>query len=206
MPSDNSQNLPPSADHKKAEKYISQFIDLINKDKLTVSHTDLAKFDPSALQDHYRIDFSDYSVEISHSKNPNSGTDSYIMLFTNVKQMQESQTNEKVILAYIHLDNNQFIRFKAAAHDQKEKIRKAEEEKRFAEAIAPIDQALERLEDNPTIKQHNSNIEYLTENSPKTEQLEDFTKSNGLDLTSFSSSYEDHDFPESISSTKPLTT
>jgi|SRR3989344_1897681 len=204
MPSNDPQNTPPSADHKKAEKYISQFIELINKDKLTVAHTDLSKFDPSALEDHYRIDFSEYSVEISHSKQPNTGTDSYVCLFTNIKQMQESQNCEKIILAYMHLDTNQFIRFKAAAHDQKEKIRKAEEEKRFTEAVAPIDQALERLDDTTHSTPH-QNVEYVAENSPKTEDLTDFTKSNGLDLTSFSNNnYEDHDFPETMSSAKPL--
>ena len=45
----------------------------------------------------------------------------------------------------MHLSQEQFSRFKAAADDQIEKIRKAEEEKRLAEALSPIDQTLEAL-------------------------------------------------------------
>lgn len=135
---------PPSADPKKAEKYISQFVSLINSDKLQSNHTDLSKFDPSALQDHYRVELDDFNVEVSHSKQPNSGADSYVMVFTNIRQVSEGC--EKIILAYLHLDTNQFIRFKAAADDQIERKRRAEEEKKFNVAVAPIDNALEKLE------------------------------------------------------------
>ncbi len=37
---------PPSGDTQKADRYLTQIIELINKDKLTVLHTDLADLIP----------------------------------------------------------------------------------------------------------------------------------------------------------------
>ncbi len=139
---------PPVGDQKKADFYLAKLIDLINTDKLVVSRTDLSKFDPTSLQDHYRLDMKDYEVEISHNKQPNSGQDFYIILFNNLKHINESCT-EKVILAYIHLSDDQFAKFKVVADDQLERKRKEAEEKRFKEAMTPIDQALEELSSNP---------------------------------------------------------
>ena len=135
---------PPSGDTQKADRYLTQIIELINKDKLTVLHTDLARFDPTSLQDHYRLDLNDYEVEISHNKQPDSGKDFYIMLFNNLKTVSERCT-EKIILAYIHLNAGQFAKFKTVANDQLERKRKEAEEKRFKEAMAPIDSVLEQL-------------------------------------------------------------
>lgn len=134
---------PPSGNPAQAEKYISQLIGLIEQDKLLVSRTDLANFDPSTLQDHYRLELADYRVEVSHSKHPSSGKDSYIILFTNIKNQDASC--EKIILAYLHLEHNQFIRFKTVFDQQITRFRKAEEEKRLKAALEPIDQILEQL-------------------------------------------------------------
>ncbi|MBI2597354.1 hypothetical protein HYW41_04310 [Candidatus Daviesbacteria bacterium] len=142
--SDQQPLPPPSGDCEKAEKYISQLINLIKIDKLTVTHTDLSKFDPSSLQDHYRLDLKDYEIEISHSKEPDSGQDFYVILFNNLKYINQ-QCSEKVILAYMHLNETLFISFKTTADEQLEKNRKEAEEKRFKEAMNPIDQALEQL-------------------------------------------------------------
>lgn len=136
--------LPPSGDLKKADHYITQLVELIKSDKLTVTLTDLAKFDPTSLQNHYRLDLNDYEVEISHSKQPDSGKDFYIILFNNLKRIS-GQCTEKIILAYIHLSDDQFRSFKAAADGQLERRRQEAEEKRFKEAMIPIDQALEQL-------------------------------------------------------------
>ncbi|MDO8573792.1 MAG: hypothetical protein Q7R77_03510 [Candidatus Daviesbacteria bacterium] len=143
--SDQSAKLPPPiGDAKAADRYISQLIELIRSDKLTVKQTDLAKFDPSSLQNHYRLDLKTYEVEVSHSKQTDTGKDFYIILFNNLKQIS-GQCAEKVILAYIHLTGDQFRDFKATADDQLERRRKEAEEKRFTEAMTPIDETLEQL-------------------------------------------------------------
>lgn len=146
MTSDNQNpNLPPpGGDPSQAEKYINQLISLIDKDKLDVSHTDLSKFDPSTLQDHYRLELRDYQVEVSHSKHPDSGKDSYIILFTNIKNHLSGDC-EKIILAFMHLDVNQFLRFKKVSLNQLDKKRRAEEEKRLKAALEPVDLLLEDL-------------------------------------------------------------
>lgn len=140
---DQNPNIPPpSGDPQQAEKYINQLIALIETDKLDVSHTDLAKFDPSALQDHYSLELKEYRVEVSHSKYPQSGKDSYVILFTNIKNLSEGNY-EKIILAYMHLSNSQFISFKNAFLQQLQRKRKELEEKRLQNALKPVDQILE---------------------------------------------------------------
>src|SRR5688572_20857956 len=86
---DSTQLPPPQGDPEKAGKYIERLVQLLNQDKVTVVHTDLTRFDPSALEDHYRIDLQDYQVEVSHSKQPSTGKDSYVILFTNIKNIRE---------------------------------------------------------------------------------------------------------------------
>jgi hypothetical protein len=138
---------PPRGDFQKAEKYINQLVDLINKNKIQVTHTDLKRFDPTTLQDHYTVGLSNYHIEISHSKQPNNGKDSYVCIFNNLKQISEG-SGEKVILAYIYLDSSQFSRFKMTADRQIEEKRRAEEEKRFNEVLAPVDELLDRAGEN----------------------------------------------------------
>ncbi len=135
---------PPIGDTKAADRYISQLVELIKSDRLIVKQTDLAKFDPSALQNHYRLDLGAYEAEVSHSKQTDSGKDFYIILFNNLSQIS-GQCTEKVILAYIHLTGEQFKEFKSTADDQLERKRVEAEEKRFKEAMSPIDQSLGQL-------------------------------------------------------------
>lgn len=138
---------PPAGDSEKADKYLRQLIELVNQDKLPVYHTDLKKFDINSIQDHYRMDFNEYEVEVSHSKQPDTGQDFYILLFNNIKKIEtagESCVN-KVILAYTHLTEVQFEDFKEAAEALFERKRKKEEAKRFAGAMAPIDKILSDL-------------------------------------------------------------
>ncbi len=146
-PSDQNPTPPPSGDPVQAEKYINQLINLIESDRLDIIHTDLGKFDPSSLQDHYRVELKDYRVEVSHSKYPNTGKDSYVILFTNIKNVADGNY-EKIILAYMHLDNTQFSRFKKVAFGQIDRKKKVEEEKRLKAALAPVDQILENLDSN----------------------------------------------------------
>ena len=147
---DNINPTPPSGDPSQAEKYVDQLINLLESDLLTINHTDLARFDPSSMQDHFSIDLKEYRVEISHSKHPESGKDSYVMLFTNLKKITNANGNEKVILAYMHLDDTQFMHFRKAYTQQVERRRKAEEEKRLKEALAPIDKTLGEFKSNQT--------------------------------------------------------
>lgn len=139
-----TQLPPPSGDSEKADNYITQLTHLISTDKLIVSHTDLSKFDPTSLQDHYRLDLKEYEIEVSHTKQPDSGQDYYVMLFNNLKNVSE-RCAEKIILAYLHLTNQQFKIFKSAAFEQLEKRKKEAEQKRFKAAMTPIDLALEQL-------------------------------------------------------------
>lgn len=172
---DNSTSIPPpSGDPNQANKYITKLINLIDDDKLAVLHTDLARFDPSALQDHFRLDLKDYEVEISHSKQPNSGKDFYVILFNNLKQVNE-QGSEKVILAYMHLNGNQFHSFKSAANEQLTRKKRIEEEKRLKEAMQPIDQVLDNL----------ANPESLS------------TKDDVVNLDKISSSYQEENTADS---------
>ncbi|KKR80725.1 MAG: hypothetical protein UU73_C0004G0019 [Candidatus Daviesbacteria bacterium GW2011_GWA1_41_61] len=154
-PKDKSQMAhlpPPSGDSAKAEKYLSQLIKLINQNKLLVNHTDLAQFDPSAIEDHYRMELKQYHVEISHSKQPETGQDFYIMLFTNLQDIRDG-CSEKIILAYMHLTQEQFKRFKTTADEQVERRRKEEEEKRFAEMMTPVDEVLQKIEASDTLEE-----------------------------------------------------
>ena len=165
---DNSTQLPPpSGDSEKAERYLTQLIELINKDKVVISHTNLSKFDPTSLQDHYRLDLKDYEVEVSHNKQPDSGEDFFVLLFNNLKQVNDKCT-EKVILAYLHIAGDEFAKFKTVADDQIERKRKEAEEKRFKEAMAPIDSILEQL----ATETHEPTTEAvdITENTPKSEE------------------------------------
>lgn len=135
---------PPSGDALQAEKYLNQLIQLIEQDKLEVYHTDLKKFDPSNLQDHFQLFLKEYQVEVSHSKHPTSGHDQYIMLFNNIKNASDGNC-QKIILAYMHLNSAQFAEFRGACLEQIERKRKAEEERRLKQALTPVDQALEQL-------------------------------------------------------------
>lgn len=138
---------PPSADSKKADKYLAQLIDLINTDKLLVSRTDLSKFDPTSMQNHYRVNLDDYEIEVSHTKQADSGQDFYIMLFNNLKRIYGA-ASEKIILAYMHLTQEQFNDFKDVSDKQLAQKAKEAEEKRFTEVMEPIDKALANLTDS----------------------------------------------------------
>lgn len=140
--SDSSQDNPPRGDFEKAEKYIGQLVVLLNENRLEVTHTDLKRFDPTTLQDHYTINLKDYQIEISHSKQPDSGKDSYVCIFNNLKNISQG-SSAKVILAYIYLTDSQFSKFKMVADHQIDQKRKAEEDKRFEQALAPVDELLD---------------------------------------------------------------
>ena len=140
---------PPSGDPQKAEKYVEQLITLVESDTLDIFHTDLARFDPSSLQDHFSMELKDYQVEVSHSKHPQSGKDSYVMLFNNIKNVTNGNC-EKVILAYMHLDDSQFMQFRRSYTQQVERKRKTEEERRLKDALAPIDKTLAEFKSDQT--------------------------------------------------------
>lgn len=135
---------PPSGDPLQAEIYLKKIIELIDQDKIDVNHTDLSKFNPGALQNHFRIDLSEYKVEISHSKYPNSDKDSYVMLFTNIQTINP-ENPEKIILAYMHLNTTQFSDFRETAYNQISRKKKQAEEKRLKEAMEPINYVLDQL-------------------------------------------------------------
>lgn len=142
--SDSAQTIPPRGDIEKAEKYINQLVELLNQGKIDVTRTDLQKFDPTSLKDHYLVVLKDYQIEISHSQHPNTNKNSYVMIFNNLKNIAEGR-GEKVILAYIYLTDSQFSKFKIVADGRIEALRRAEEEKRFNQAIKPIDELLNKV-------------------------------------------------------------
>jgi hypothetical protein len=153
---------PIQGNSQSAEKYLSQLMALIDQDKLKIAHTDLNKLSLTSLQDHYSLDLNEYQIELSHSKQAETGKDYYIMLFNNIKKMSACPP-QKVILAYIHLTPEQFSNFKQTADAHIEKKRIEEEKKRFEETMAPIDQALEELNSNST-------LEDVTPEDKKTEE------------------------------------
>lgn len=138
------QPKPPQGSEKKASEYITQIVGLINQDKLIVNHTDLSKHDPSNLQDHYRIELKEYMVEVSHSKDANTGRDSFVLLFTNLKNIRDG-CSEKIILGYLHLKSDQFNQVKLAANAQSLRIKRQEEERLFNQNLQPIDEALSEI-------------------------------------------------------------
>lgn len=146
--SNSIQSPPPSGDSSKANNYLDKIIQLINQDKLEVFHTDLKKFELESIQDHYFINLDNYQIEVSHSKHPSTNKDFYIILFNNLKQTQDG-CSEKIILSYLHLEEDQFKGFKQAADLHIEKKHKEEEERRFKLAMAPIDQQLDQLLTSP---------------------------------------------------------
>lgn len=143
-PDQTVQTPPPAGDPQKAERYLNTLIDLINLDRLTVTHSDLKRFDPTSLQDHYRCRLDEYEVEVSHSKAADSGKNSYVMVFSNLRILQDNPGN-RIILAFTYLTEEQFAKFKKASDEQLERERIRMEERRFKEAMLPIDSALEKL-------------------------------------------------------------
>lgn len=148
-----TNSLPPIGDSLRAEKYIQKLIKLIDSDKLTVHHTDLSKFNLTSMADHYFTNLGDHQIEVSHSRLPESGADSYVLIFTNIKFIQEDSATQKVVLAYMHLETNQFIKFKSAADDQIKKVKRAEEEKKLNQVLEPVDQVLDQMLDQSTENQ-----------------------------------------------------
>lgn len=137
--------VPPKGDEQKGEKYISDLIRLIEQGKVQVHKTDLAQFNPSSLQNHYRLDLDDFQIEISHSTHLESGASSFVIIFNNLKNIADGNT-EKAILAYIHLSEEQYRRFHQVAEEQIERLRKIEDEKKFIQAVRPLDERLAALE------------------------------------------------------------
>lgn len=170
MPDTNTQS-PPQGDSQKADKYLTWLIKFIGQDKLTVLHTNLSKFNPTDLQDHYRVELKDYYVEVSHSKQADSGADSFVVIFNNLKQVGEGC--EKIILAYTYLTKDQYQRFKEAAEQQIERFRKMEEEKRFNEALTPIDELLEQAENGEQATSDSQADTASSQDQPKDQLIEE---------------------------------
>lgn len=147
MPDQASPTPPPGGSTEKAQKYIDWLVKLIDSNKLTAAQSNLSKFNISDMEDHYRISLKDYEIEVSHSKNPESGQDLYIMLFNNLSLIGEHC--QRVILAYIHLTAEQFNQFKRSAQGQIDRAKQLEEDKRFTQTMTQVDQELENLVNEP---------------------------------------------------------
>lgn len=144
MPSDTAQ-LPPLGNPNKAEKYVVSLINLIQSNKVEVIKTDLNKFDLTTMQDHYRIDLRTYDVEVSHNVHPDTDKNFYTMLFNNLARLADG-SSKKVVLAYVHLTESQYKRFKIAADEQLEKKKLEEDAARFAQVMVPFDTALQAMD------------------------------------------------------------
>jgi len=100
------------------------------------------------MQDHYRISLGDYDAEVSHSINPNTGQNMYMMIFTNMAQIKAGLANQ-AILSYIYLNEPLFGKFKSFAEGYFERKHREEEERRFKEAMQPIDTLIAQALDKP---------------------------------------------------------
>jgi hypothetical protein len=132
---------PPMGNHQQAEKYLTELISALKIGSYPLTHSDLSKFDPGSFQDHYRIDMGEYHAEISHSKHPQSGADSFSLIFTSLDKIRSGQSSQ-AILSFIPLTADQFTRFKTAANNYFVEQKRREEQKRFQQAMKPIDQLL----------------------------------------------------------------
>jgi len=137
--------VPPKGDEQKGEKYVVDLIRLIDQGKVQVNKTDLSQFNPSSLQNHYRLDLDDFQIEISHSTHLETGANSFVIIFNNLRNIADGNT-EKAILAYIHLTEEQYRRFHSTAEEQIEKLKKIEDEKKFIDAVRPLDDRLAALD------------------------------------------------------------
>jgi hypothetical protein len=190
---------PPKGDAAQADKYVKKLVRLLNAGLIETVHTDLSKFDPSSLQDHYRIDLDDYQVEISHSKQADTGEDSFVMLFTNIKKIQPDY-DQKVILAYTYISSGQFKEFKVVADDNLRKAKDKEERKQFEQAMEPIDQALNEISEDAGSNHHstetnNANSADPLNSGPLSEEKKpDYDLDNMKPISQYSStpgSYQD---------------
>lgn len=137
--------IPPKGDEQKGEKYVTDLIRLIDQGKVQVNKTDLNQFNPSSLQNHYRLDLDDFQIEVSHSTHLETGANSFVIIFNNLRNIADGNT-EKAILAYIHLTEEQYRRFYSTAEEQIEKLKKIEDEKKFIDAVRPLDDRLAALD------------------------------------------------------------
>ncbi len=154
-------SLPPAGNSKQGQKYVSKLTKLIYQDRLIAEHSDLKKFDLSCMQDHYRLNLENYEVELSHSKHPTTGDDMFVLLFNGLKSITNIQ--DKAILSYIHLNQDQFQALKMACDQQIARTEVTRQQARFEETMAPIDQALDSLQ----------NDDSQTMEQPKIEQIAD---------------------------------
>lgn len=189
MPDDsNTAQNPPIGDHQQAEKYLNQLISAIKQDTYTLTHSDLSKFDPCSFQDHYRIDMGTYHAEISHSKHPQSGADVYALIFTSIDKIRAGQSNQ-AILSYLPLTSELFAKFKSAADDYFAEQKRRAEEKRFKEAMKPVDALLNPLHpdnrENQDNRDNRDNRDNELTNTPNHSQFfHDFTPNPNADAKS----------------------
>jgi hypothetical protein len=144
MPDQKTHLPPPGADESKAQRYVDTLADLLEKDKVNVTQTDLSRFNSVSMEDHYRINLHDYDVELSHNKNSDTGEETFIMIFNSINKFEVGNP-KPVILAYMRLTSEQFMKLKQASDNQIELARKKAEEERFNQTMAPVDQLLSNL-------------------------------------------------------------
>jgi hypothetical protein len=155
MSSAPSSSLPPLGDPTKAETYITRLVRLIEKDKATVYQTDLDKFDLTTMQNHYRVDLGEYDVEVSHSIQPDTDKDFYTIIFNSIRKIQDGSSN-KVILAYIHINEDQYRKFKISADEALERQKRKDDAVRFVEVMKPLDNVFNSLDPEGQILDHNN--------------------------------------------------
>lgn len=143
MPQDNTL-LPPGADSDKAEKYVAALVDLVSQDKLIVTQTDLSRFNSSSMEDHYRVNLEDYDVELSHNRNSETKEETFIMIFNSISKFDNAEP-KPLILSYMHLTSEQYLKLKEVADAQIERNKKKEEEQRFLKTMEPVDALLDQL-------------------------------------------------------------
>lgn len=165
-----NQSTPPVGDHQQAEKYLTQLLSTLESHLYPLTRSDLST-NPGNFQDHYRIDLGQYHAEVSHSKHPQSGNDIYSLIFTSLEKIRLGQTDQAV-LSYIPLTQDLFSRFKNAAESYFAAKKRLEEQKRFREAMQPIDDILKssppRSEDSPRRDYRDTRYHQPRNNPPET--------------------------------------
>lgn len=141
--------LPPVGNISKAQEYIEKLELLLDKDKCTLTHSDLTKYPSSSMLDHYRLDLGHYYAEISASKHPTTGQTIYCLLFTNIDKIKEGKA-DSAILSYLNLTPNLFEKFKEIANKYFERKKREAEEKRFTDAMKPVDELIDKALGNKT--------------------------------------------------------
>ena len=203
MPDQKPNLPPPGGDEKKAQHYVDTLTSLISNDKVSVTQTDLSRFNSVSMEDHYRIDLHDYDAELSHNKNPDTGEETFVMIFNSINKF-DMGSPKPIILAYMRLTSDQFMNIKQVSDEQIERTRKRAEEERFNDTMAPVDHLLNQLSGgSPSVSEDDKTIDRALEmmDQDETKLLSDEAPKKGFDSMPSISEYSQPEETPQLAST-----